>query len=191
MGWGVGMSPKTGKEISQAGSREEVFEQKKWLQHRPQGRAYLAGCRKAKASLGPRETAAAAAAAAAAAKLLQSCPTLCNPKDGSPSGSSIPGILQARILEWIAISFSYACMHAKSFQSRMNNRRGGQRRCWGKWDHGLTLSQMGHHRWILSTGMLWYNVHFKNIFIYLAVPGLGCKMWDPQSSLQHMGSCSM
>ena len=46
--------------------------------------------------------------AAAAAKSLQSCPTLCNPIDGSPAGSPIPGILQARILEWVAISFSNA-----------------------------------------------------------------------------------
>ena len=46
--------------------------------------------------------------AAAAAKSLQSCPTLCDPIDGSPSGSSIPGILQARTLEWVAISFSNA-----------------------------------------------------------------------------------
>ena len=45
-------------------------------------------------------------AAAAAAKLLQSCPTLCNPRDGSPPGSLVPGILQARTLEWVAISFS-------------------------------------------------------------------------------------
>ena len=45
-------------------------------------------------------------AAAAAAKLLQSCPTLCDPIDGSPSGSAVPGILQARTLEWVAISFS-------------------------------------------------------------------------------------
>ena len=44
--------------------------------------------------------------AAAAAKLLQSCPTLCDPIDGSPSGSPIPGILQATTLEWVAISFS-------------------------------------------------------------------------------------
>ena len=44
--------------------------------------------------------------AAAAAKLLQSCPTLYNPIDGSPPGYPIPGILQARILEWGAISFS-------------------------------------------------------------------------------------
>ena len=47
--------------------------------------------------------------AAAAAKSLQSCPTLCDPIDGSPPGSPIPGILQARTLEWVAISFSNAC----------------------------------------------------------------------------------
>ena len=47
-------------------------------------------------------------AAAAAAKSLQSCPTLCDPIDGSPSGSTIAGILQARTLEWVAISFSRA-----------------------------------------------------------------------------------
>jgi len=47
-------------------------------------------------------------AAAAAAKSLQSCLTLCDPTDGSPSGSPIPGILQARTLEWVAISFSNA-----------------------------------------------------------------------------------
>ena len=46
--------------------------------------------------------------AATAAKLLQSCPTLCNPIDGSPPGSAIPGILQARTVEWVAISFSDA-----------------------------------------------------------------------------------
>ena len=43
-----------------------------------------------------------------AAKSLQSCPTLCDPIDGSPSGSTVPGILQARTLEWVAISFSNA-----------------------------------------------------------------------------------
>ena len=46
--------------------------------------------------------------AAAAAASLQSCPTLCDPIDGSPPGSPIPGILQARTLEWVAISFSNA-----------------------------------------------------------------------------------
>ena len=49
-----------------------------------------------------------AAAAAAAAKSLQSCPTLCDPIDGSPPGSPVPGILQARTLEWVAISSSNA-----------------------------------------------------------------------------------
>ena len=47
-------------------------------------------------------------AAAVAANSLQSCPTLCDPIDGSPPGSPIPGILQARTLEWVAISFSSA-----------------------------------------------------------------------------------
>ena len=47
-------------------------------------------------------------AAATAAKSLQSCLTLCDPIDGSPTGSRIPGILQARTLEWVAISFSNA-----------------------------------------------------------------------------------
>ena len=46
-----------------------------------------------------------AVAAAAAAKSFQSCPTLCDPIDGSPPGSPVPGILQARTLEWVAISF--------------------------------------------------------------------------------------
>jgi len=45
---------------------------------------------------------------AAAAKSLQSCPTLCDPIDGSPPGSPVPGILQARTLQWVAISFSNA-----------------------------------------------------------------------------------
>ena len=50
----------------------------------------------------------AESAATAAAKSLQSCPTLCDPIDGSPPGSPVPGILQARTLEWVAISFSNA-----------------------------------------------------------------------------------
>ena len=52
-------------------------------------------------------------AAAAAAKSLQSCPTLCDPRDGSPPGSPVPGILQARTLEWIAISFSIMCSRSQ------------------------------------------------------------------------------
>ena len=56
-------------------------------------------------------------AAAAAAKSLQWCPTLCNPIDGSPPGSPVPGILQARTLEWVAISFSYFATNSCSLAS--------------------------------------------------------------------------
>ena len=56
----------------------------------------------------PTSYGSATTAAAAAAKLLQLCPTLCDPIDGSPPGSPVPGILQARTLEWVAISFSNA-----------------------------------------------------------------------------------
>ena len=59
-----------------------------------------------KKSVSPNLIYAVVAAAAAAAKSLQSCPTLCDPIDGSPPGSPLPGILQARTLEWVAISFS-------------------------------------------------------------------------------------
>ena len=62
---------------------------------------------------------AVAAAAAAAAKLLQSCLTLCDPIDGSPPGSPIPGIHQARTLEWVAISFSkYTIKVGHNFPSK-------------------------------------------------------------------------
>ena len=57
-----------------------------------------------------------AAAAAAAAKSLQSYPNLCDHIDGSPPGPSVPGILQARTPEWVAVSLSNACMHANSLQ---------------------------------------------------------------------------
>ena len=55
-----------------------------------------------------KEPGSSCIAAATAAKSLQSCPTLCNPIDGSPPGSPIPGILQARTLERVAMSFSNA-----------------------------------------------------------------------------------
>ena len=60
-------------------------------------------------------------AAAAATKSLQSCPTLCNPMDGIPPGFPIPGILQARTLEWIAISFSNASLQSKGLSRVFSN----------------------------------------------------------------------
>ena len=68
-------------------------------------------------------------AAAAAAKLLQSCSTLCDPIDGSPPGSSVPGILQARILEWVVISFSKRCNNSSIYSSWLCG-------MWEKWTLG-------------------------------------------------------
>ena len=58
----------------------------------------------------------------AAAKSLQSCPTLCDPIDGSPPGSPVPGILQTRTLEWVAISFSNACKWKVKVKSHSHGR---------------------------------------------------------------------
>ena len=65
-------------------------------------------------------------AAAAAAKSLQLCPTLCDPIDGSPPGSTIPGILQARTLEWVAIAFSNAWEWSRSVLSDSSRPHGLQ-----------------------------------------------------------------
>ena len=65
---------------------------------------------------------------AAAAKSLQSCPALCDPIDGSPLGSSIPGILQARIVEWVAISFSKYTVTCQLYLSKTGKERKGEAR---------------------------------------------------------------
>ena len=72
---------------------------------------------------------------AAAVKSLQSCSTLCSPIDGSPPGSSVPGILQTRILKWVPISFSNACMHAKLLQL-----------CLTVWPYGQQPTRLLHPR---------------------------------------------
>ena len=69
-----------------------------------------------------------------AAKLLQSCPTLCDPIDGSPPGSPVPGILQARTLEWVAISFSSAWNWKVKVKSLS--------RVWLSWPHGLQPTRL-------------------------------------------------
>ena len=90
--------------------RDEVL----WAQGRGKNISYSKSSLYSKSSHEPSESLSstlksfAAAAAAAAAKSLQSCPTLCDPVDGSPPGFPVPGILQARTLEWVAISFSNA-----------------------------------------------------------------------------------
>ena len=73
-------------------------------------------------------------AAAAAAKSLQSCPTLCDPMDCSPPGFPVPGILQARTLEWVAISFSKQGTHASILGAML----GGKQDCW--WAGSISFS---------------------------------------------------
>ena len=72
----------------------------------------------------------------AAAKSLQSCPTLCDPKDGSPPGSPVPGILQARTLEWVAISFSKAWKWKVKIESEV------AQPCPTQWSHGLQPTRL-------------------------------------------------
>ena len=74
-----------------------------WLKNKNQPTTYSCSV-----SLSEKHLCKSVFSAATAAKLLQSCPTLCNPIDRSPPGSPVPGILQARILEWVAIFFSNA-----------------------------------------------------------------------------------
>ena len=71
---------------------------------------------------GSRPSPAVAAAAAAAAASLQSCPTLCDPIDGSPPGSSVPGILQARTLEWAAFPSPRGFPYFLQFKSEFGNK---------------------------------------------------------------------
>ena len=84
--------------------------------------------------------------AAAVAKSLQSCPTLCNPIDGSPPGSTAPGILQARTLEWVAISFSNAWKWSRSVVSNSSRTHGLQpTRLLHPWDFPGKSTGVGCH----------------------------------------------
>ena len=84
--------------------------------------------------------------AAAAAKSLQSCPTLCDPIDGSSPGSPVPGILQARTLEWVAISFSNAWKWSHSVVSDSSRPHGLQpTRLLHSWDFPGKSTGMGCH----------------------------------------------
>ena len=97
---------------------------------------------------------------AAAAKSLQSCPTRCDPIDGSPPGSPVPGILQARTLEWVAISFSNACkwkVKVKSFSRvRLQRPHGVQpTRLLRPWDFPGKSTGVGCHCLLLKAALLW------------------------------------
>ena len=98
--WGKSRMGRKGHRAGEAGRGQTT--QGQGRQERGQGRGSAFYCE----IHCRRET--QSAAAAAAAKSLQSCPTLCDPIDGGPPGSPVPGVLQARTLEWVAISFSNA-----------------------------------------------------------------------------------
>ena len=104
---------------------------------------------------------------AAAPKSLQSCPTLCDPIDGSPSGSTVPGILQARTLKWVAISFSNTWkwkVKAKSF-SRV-------RLFATPWTTAYQAAlSMGFSKQEYWSGLPWYKNESKNgcISIFISI----------------------
>ena len=83
--------------------------------------------------------------AAAAAKSPQSCPTLCDPKDGSPPGSPVPGIFQARTLEWVNIAFSNAWKWSRSVVSNSSRPRGLPTRLLHPWDFPGESTGVGCH----------------------------------------------
>ena len=88
-----------------------------------------------------------------AAKSLQSCPTLCNPVDGSPTGSPVPGILQARTLEWVAISFSNAWKWSCSVVFDSSRPHGLQpTRLLRPWDSPGKSTGVGCHRLLRDRG---------------------------------------
>ena len=101
--------------------------------------------------------------AAAAAKSLQSCPTLCDPIDGSPLGCPIPGILQARTLEWVAISFSSAWkwIWSHSVVSNSSQLNGLQpTRLLHPWDFLGKNTGVGCHCRLQGVSLLFINSHF-------------------------------
>ena len=90
-----------------------------------------------------------------AAKSLQSCPTQCDPTDGSPPGSPIPGILQARTLEWVAISFSSILAWKTP---------------WAEEPHRPQSHRLGHDCGTKHTHIQYYIVYmYRNFFIHSSV----------------------
>ena len=93
-------------------------------------------------------------AAAAAAKSLQSCLTLCNPVDGSPPGSLVPGILQARTLEWVAISFSNAWKWKVEVKSLSRVQLLASRAQFNSWFHKFLSPKHESEKWKWSRSVM-------------------------------------
>ena len=117
-------------------------------------------------------------AAAAAAKSLQSCPTLCDPTDGSPLGSPVPGILQARTLEWVATSFSNAwkwrvkvesVSHVRFFATQWT----AAYRLFRPWDFPGKSTGVGCHRRVGGNLIYWdrryKKVKFRRWWLHICI----------------------
>ena len=115
--------------------------------------------------------------AAAVAKSLQSCPTLCDPRDGSPPGSPIPGILQARTLEWVAIPFSNAWkwkVKVKTFSRIRPSATPWTAAFLHPWDFPGKSTRVGCHCLLQAKS---YYTHSNMLTVYLRIP------WRPIFSL--------
>ena len=106
---------------------------------------------------------------AAAAKSLQSCPTLCDPIGSSPPGSPVPGILQARVLEWVAISFSAMDMSLGKLWELVMDRE-----AWHAAVHGVVKSQTRLRGWT----ELWSDVKTGRFLLKLSYEGLRTRPKD-------------
>ena len=113
---------------------------------------------------------ALAPTAVAAAKSLQSCPTLCNPIDGSPPNSSVPGILQARTPEWVAISFSL--IPTTTWQLSMSHAQ-EEKADWLSWvlEQSHQVTSRGHAR----MAVFGPGIHLRVIHLYLSDLWLWCE----------------
>ena len=109
-----------------------------------------------------------------AAKLLQSCPTLCDARDGSPPGSAVPGLLQARTLEWVAISFSNAWKWkwSHSVVSDSSQSHGPQpNRVLHPWDFPGRSTGVGYHCLFWSHDKSWtvFQISFQQVITCIVI----------------------
>ena len=100
------------------------------------------------------------------AKSLQSCPTLCEPRDGSPPGSPVPGILQARTMEWGAIVFSVTNTYIYIYISLSD------------YFPLNVITKYLVEFTVLYSRSLWILYLFRCLFVYLVAPGRSCGAWD-------------
>ena len=122
----------------------------------------------------------------AAAKSLQPCPTLCNPTDGGPPGSAVPGILQARTLEWVAISFSNAWqwkVKVKSLQSCLTFRNPADCSLPGSSVHGIFQARV--LEWAAISFSRWSS-QLRDWTLVSHIAGRCFNLWATREALQDL-----